>query len=131
LGESCTPASSFSPLPTAAGYLSGGLFSRGRASRTMGSRRTLKWQDMNKGNIHLQDLIKYFDTYNRSEGKSVATLTWYNQTLAMLLSWLTETGRPERSSSATGTEWSPSTSSRKSTGSTCGRPTWWNRPLRP
>jgi len=49
---------------------------------------------MKKGNIKLQDLIKYFDTYNRSEGKSVATLTWYDQTLTMLLGWLTETGRP-------------------------------------
>jgi len=32
---------------------------------------------------------------------------------------------------ATGKGWSPSTSFRGSTGSTCGRPTWWNRPLQP
>jgi len=48
---------------------------------------------MDKANIQLQDLIKYFDTYNRSEGKAVATLTWYDQTLTMLLGWLTETNR--------------------------------------
>ena len=49
---------------------------------------------MNKGNIELPDLIKYFDIYNRSEGKAVATLSWYDQALTMLLGWLTETGRP-------------------------------------
>ncbi len=49
---------------------------------------------MNKGDIHLQDLIKYFDTYNRSDGKSPSTLRWYNQTLNMLLGWLIGTGRP-------------------------------------
>ena len=46
---------------------------------------------MNKSDIHLQDLIKYFDTYNRSDGKSPATLRWYNQTLNMFLGWLIDT----------------------------------------
>lgn len=49
---------------------------------------------MDKSNIHLQELIRYFDTYNRSDGKSPPTLRWYNGTLNMLLGWLTETGRP-------------------------------------
>ncbi len=49
---------------------------------------------MNKDDIHLQDLIKYFDTCNRSDGKSPSTLRWYDQTLNMFLGWLIETGRP-------------------------------------
>ncbi len=49
---------------------------------------------MEKGDIQLKDLIRYFDTFNRSDGKSPATLRWYNQTLNLFLSWLIETGRP-------------------------------------
>ena len=48
---------------------------------------------MDKGEINLKDLIRYFDTYNRSDGKSPSTLRWYNQMLNMLLGWLNETGR--------------------------------------
>ena len=49
---------------------------------------------MDKGDIHLKDLIRYFDTYNRSDGKSPSTLRWYNQTLYMCLGWLIDTDRP-------------------------------------
>lgn len=49
---------------------------------------------MNKNDIHLKDLIRIFDTYNRSDGKSPATLRWYNEVLNIFLSWLIETGRP-------------------------------------
>jgi len=60
----------------------------------MRNRKNWRWQDMNKGDFHLEDLIKYFDTYNRSDGKSPSTLLWYNGTLNMFLGWLVETGRP-------------------------------------
>ena len=40
---------------------------------------------MDKNNIRLGDVIRYFDTYNRSEGKSPFTLRWYHQTLNMFL----------------------------------------------
>jgi len=49
---------------------------------------------MDKENIHLQELIRYFDTYNRSEGKSPFTLRWYRETLNTFLRWLVETERP-------------------------------------
>ncbi len=49
---------------------------------------------MDKDKIQLQELIRYFDTYNLSDGKSPSTLRWYNQTLNMFLGWLKETGRP-------------------------------------
>ncbi len=48
---------------------------------------------MDKGKMQLAELIKYFDTYNRSDGKSPYTLRWYRSTLAMFLGWLIETGR--------------------------------------
>lgn len=60
----------------------------------MGSRRNLNWQNMNKGNISLAELIQYFETYNRSEGKSVKTVHWYDEVLSMFLSWLTEAHHP-------------------------------------
>lgn len=49
---------------------------------------------MNKSNFSLEELIKYFDTYNRSDGKSPFTLSWYQQSLTTFLNWLIETGRP-------------------------------------
>jgi len=49
---------------------------------------------MDKGNLSLTELIKYFDTYNRSEGRSPFTLRWYQQSLTMFLNWLMKTGRP-------------------------------------
>ena len=93
-GRSRPAALCFSPLPIRAGCLSGGLFPEEEASMKMGSRRNGRWQDMDKGNISLAELIKYFDTYNRSEGKSPFTLRWYRQSLTMFLDWLTETDRP-------------------------------------
>lgn len=49
---------------------------------------------MNKNDIHLKDLIKIFDTYNRSDGKSPSTLRWYNEVLNLFLHWLVETNQP-------------------------------------
>jgi site-specific recombinase XerD len=74
--------------------VSGGLFPEKGARMTIKSRRTIRWREMEKGDIQLKDLIRYFVTYNRSDGKSPATLRWYHQTLDMLLDWLIETDRP-------------------------------------
>ena len=49
---------------------------------------------MDKRHIPLKDLVKIFDTYNRSDGKSPATVCWYNEVLNAFLRWLAETGRP-------------------------------------
>ncbi len=48
---------------------------------------------MDKKGILLEDLIKIFNTYNSSDGKSPATLRWYDGALNMFLGWLIETGR--------------------------------------
>jgi len=47
-----------------------------------------------KGRIlNLAELIRYYDAYNRSEGKSLSTLRWYNQVLRLFLEWLAGAGR--------------------------------------
>jgi site-specific recombinase XerD len=51
---------------------------------------------MNKDNLELRDLILFFDTYNRSEGKSTSTVRWYRQSLNTFVRWLDKTGRPTR-----------------------------------
>ena len=48
---------------------------------------------MDKRSIPLPDLIRIFDTYNRSEGKSQPKLKWYRETLNILLRWLVENKR--------------------------------------
>ncbi len=44
-------------------------------------RWNLRWEDLDKNNTYLDNLIKYYDTFNRTEGKSPRTITWYTDTL--------------------------------------------------
>ena len=47
----------------------------------MSIRRNARWEDMEKGNIELSRLIKHFESFTRSEGKSPSTLEWYTYVL--------------------------------------------------
>ena len=47
---------------------------------------------MEKGNIDLSRLIKHFESFNRSEGKSPRTLEWYTYVLEFFRHWLEESG---------------------------------------
>jgi integrase/recombinase XerC len=49
---------------------------------------------MDKSQFRLPELIQHFDTYNRTDGKSPATLHWYHQNLGAFLNWLIANGRP-------------------------------------
>lgn len=60
----------------------------------MRSKKNTRWETMDKTNIPLAKLIDYFETYNRSEGKSPKTVTWYGEALHMFLDWLSEIGHP-------------------------------------
>ena len=51
-----------------------------------------RWEDMEKGNINLSRLIKHFESFNRSEGKSPRTLEWYTYVLEFFHDWLEEGG---------------------------------------
>jgi integrase/recombinase XerC/integrase/recombinase XerD len=58
--------------------------------------RNLRWEQMEKGNIELRQLIQHFEVFNRSEGKSPRTVKWYSDVLNLLLRWLESETRPTR-----------------------------------
>ena len=58
----------------------------------MSTRHNARWEDMEKGNIDLSRLIKHFESFNRSEGKSPRTLEWYTYVLEFFRHWLEEGG---------------------------------------
>ena len=43
----------------------------------MKSRKNFRWSDVRKNNMELKDLVNYYETFNRSEGKSPKTVKWY------------------------------------------------------
>ena len=43
---------------------------------------------MKKNNMELAELVKYYETYNRSEGRSLETVKWYREVLDRFVSWL-------------------------------------------
>ena len=49
---------------------------------------------MDKSRIGLSRLIQFYETFNRSEGKSHRTVDWYNEVLALFLDWLKATEKP-------------------------------------
>src|SRR3990170_2953993 len=49
-----------------------------------------RWRDMRKSDIILEQLISHFQVANRAEGKSPATLRWYEQNLDLFLRYLGE-----------------------------------------
>ena len=55
-------------------------------------RHNTRWEDMEKGNTELSSLIKHFESFNRSEGKSPRTLGWYTYVLEFFRRWLEESG---------------------------------------
>lgn len=59
----------------------------------MSRKRNARWQDMDKGNIELAQLIKHFESFNRSERKSPRTVEWYGYVLEFFHKWLLDSGR--------------------------------------
>ena len=51
---------------------------------------------MDKGNLELEQLIRHFEVYNRSEGKSPYTVKWYNEALNHFLRWLISEKKPTK-----------------------------------
>ncbi len=60
----------------------------------MEKNRNLRWESMNKGIIELPQLIRHFESFNRSERKSPRTIEWYTYVLEFFYHWLKEAGLP-------------------------------------
>lgn len=58
--------------------------------------RTRRWQTMDKGNTPLEQLAFQFKAFNKTEGKSVRTVEWYDQTLELFIRYLLERGLSTR-----------------------------------
>ena len=43
---------------------------------------------MDKSSMELSRLIQFYETFNRSEGKSYRTVDWYTEVLNLFLDWL-------------------------------------------
>jgi len=44
-------------------------------------RRNLRWEEVDKSNIPLDKLIRHYESFNRTEGKSPRTISWYSDML--------------------------------------------------
>ena len=58
--------------------------------------RNRRWQDLEKGNTSFERLIKHFEAYNRSEGKSPRTVEYYSRVLGYYLRYLEAEGYSTR-----------------------------------
>jgi len=57
--------------------------------------RNRRWQELEKDNIPLERLTRHFEAYNRSEGKSTATVEWYCRVLTYFSNYLNEHNLPD------------------------------------
>jgi site-specific recombinase XerD len=58
----------------------------------MEKNRNRRWETMDKSGTDLSTLIRHFEVHNRTEGKSLRTVGWYNEVLGLLHRWLQEEG---------------------------------------
>ena len=55
-----------------------------------------RWKELRKGEIDLDQVASYFHVANRAEGKSPATVSWYDQNLGLFFRFLRERGLSTR-----------------------------------
>lgn len=58
--------------------------------------RNWRWEKMEKASIQLSVLVRHFELYNKTEGKSPNTIDWYNQTLKQFGRFLIEKKKSSR-----------------------------------
>ena len=58
----------------------------------MAIKRNLRWEEMDRSKTDLKVLIQHFEVHNRTEGKSLRTVGWYNEVLGMFIRWLRDDG---------------------------------------
>ena len=49
-----------------------------------------RWEEVEKDSIELSLLAKHYELYNRTEGKSLKTIVWYNLALRQFQRFLVE-----------------------------------------
>ena len=54
----------------------------------------MRWEIMDKSSTDLSVAIRHFEVHNRTEGKSIRTVGWYNEVLGLLFRWLQGQGMP-------------------------------------
>ncbi|PKB71316.1 MAG: hypothetical protein BZY87_05520, partial [SAR202 cluster bacterium Io17-Chloro-G6] len=52
------------------------------------AKNAMRWNSMNKDDTQLEKLILQFEAFNRSEGKTVMTVRWYNIGLGLFIDYL-------------------------------------------
>lgn len=57
-------------------------------------RRNQRWEELDKRSIPLEQLIRHYEVYNRSEGKSPRTVSWYTDCLTKFARFLQNRGSP-------------------------------------
>ena len=55
-------------------------------------RKNLRWEEVDKSNIPLDKLIRHYESFNRTEGKSPRTISWYSDTLHTFEGFLEKRG---------------------------------------
>ena len=55
-----------------------------------------RWQELEKSDIPLNKLAQHYEAYNRSEGKSQATVFWYSRVLTYFSKYLDKNNLPSR-----------------------------------
>ena len=54
----------------------------------------MRWEIMDKSSTDLSVAMRHFEVHNRTEGKSIRTVEWYNEVLGLLFRWLQEQEMP-------------------------------------
>ena len=49
-----------------------------------------RWEEVEKDSVELSALARHFELYNKTEGKSLKTIDWYNQALRQFHHFLIE-----------------------------------------
>jgi len=56
-------------------------------------RRNQRWEELDKANMPLSRLIRHYETFNQTEGKSPKTISWYTDNLLTFETFLERSGR--------------------------------------
>ena len=56
-------------------------------------RRNQRWEELGKSNMPLSRLIRHYETFNQTEGKSPKTISWYNNNMLTFETFLERSSR--------------------------------------